>query len=478
MKAKITLPIFLIVLASLFFVISISSAEGIYSDWAYAGNDGNIAVILHVKTGEDKYTEILLEPGNAIVLPAGSQKVTAFPAKGWLEEGDRMRVETNLFTEGFNRPGQVITEPGKSVKFPRPSVAVTPEMRKDMKDDVVFAPGALAPAEEAKEKAPIDDKEFLREQNRMYMEKKKRLEEIDPNSAEAGVIRGALKIWEKDIDRMTKEAEAKYGSDWREQYRDPNGKLPGGLIEDDKSKLIKLQERRKEQQGKVDGLKSEFEELKKQLKPVESRWEDRLTKDQREFREKFVEEHGPSDTWDEETRKKYSEGFNSLTGQSKKQWEEDKAEQVEVNRAIGKKIKAIAQEQAELNQMDEVIELQNKRVAEKSSTGPAIPFVIDEGGEGVEIVKPPSLEGEERKEEAFPVASVPGKGPVPTGAQKSSSGVTVAFIEGYAEDETDGTIGYWNANTPIPVLTMKKEEKESLTGNGTVLIILKAIHFI
>lgn len=377
MKAKISLITFLIVSASLSLIVSAALAEGIFSDWAYATNDGNVPVILHVKTGENKYTEIQLEPGKGIVLPAGSQEVTAFPLKGRLAEGEQMSVKTNLFSETFNRLPHTITEPGKSIKFPRPSIAVTPEIRKGMKDDVVFAPGALAPVEEvreetkeeikeeAKKEAPIDDKEFLHEQNKMYMEKKQRLEEIDPDSAEAGVISGALKIWEKDIDRMTKEAEYKYGPDWREQYRDSNGKLPGGFIEDDKSKLIKLKERRKEQQGKVDGLKSEFEELKKRLQPVEPRWEDRLTKDQKKFREKFIEEHGPSDTWDEETRKKYSEGFNGLTKESRKQWEKDKAEQAEVNRAIGRKIKEIAQEQAELNLMDEAIELQDKKVAEK-----------------------------------------------------------------------------------------------------------------
>jgi hypothetical protein len=457
MKAKIISPIFLIVLA----ILSVSSAEGIFSDWAYATNDGNVPVILHVKTGENKYTEIQLEPGKGIVLPAGSQKVTAFPVKGRLAEGERMRVETNLFSECFNRLPNIITEPGKSVKFPRPSIAVTPEIRKSMKDDVVFAPGALAPAEEAKEEAPLDDKEFLREQNRMYIEKKKRLEEIDPNSAEAGVIGGALKIWEKDIDRMTKQAEAKYGPDWKEQYRDSNGKLPGGFIEDDKSKLVKLQEGRKEQQDKVDGLKSEFEELKKRMKPVEPRWEDRLTKDQREFREKYVEEHGPSDTWDEETRKKYEGSFNELTKESKKQWEKDEAEQAEVNRAIGRKIKEIAQEQAELNLMDEDIELQDKKVAEKPSTGPAIPFVIDEGAG---VVKPPSLESKESKEDACSTPSAPGKGPAPTGTQKSSSGVTVTFIEGYAEDQSDGTIGYWNSKYPHP--SFDDEEGRQGKPNG------------
>ena len=223
MKAKITLPVFLIVSATLSFIVSIALAEDvdIYSDWGFAINDGNVPVILHVKTGENKYTEIQLEPNKGIVLPAGSQKVTAFPVKGRLEKGERMRVETNLFIEGFNCPENIITEPGKSVKFPRPSIAVTPQMHKYMKEHgVVFAPGAIAPAEEAKEKTPIDDKEFLREQNKVYMERKKRLEEIDPNSAEAGVIGGALKIWEKDIDRMTKQAETKYGPDWREQYRD------------------------------------------------------------------------------------------------------------------------------------------------------------------------------------------------------------------------------------------------------------------
>jgi hypothetical protein len=351
MKAKITPTILLIVLVGLSFIVSAASAKGIFVNWAFAVNKGNVPVILHVKTGENKYSEILLEPGQKMVLPAGSQKVTAFPAKGWLDEGDQMKVVTNLFSEDFWRPSKSITEPGKSVKFARPSVAVTPEMRKDMKDDVVFAPGALAEVEE-KEEAPIDDRERLLEQNEMYMEKQKRLEEIDPNGAEAEAIKDALKNWKEDLERMTKQAEAKYGTDWREHYRDSNGKLPGGFIEDDKSRLAKIQEKRKEQQNKVDGLRSEFEELKKQLKPVEPRWEDRLIKDQREFREKFIEEHGPPSTWDEETRKKYEEGFNELTKKSKEQWEKDKAEQSEINRAIGRKIKEIAQEQVELNSLD------------------------------------------------------------------------------------------------------------------------------
>jgi hypothetical protein len=374
MKAKITLLVFLIVSADLSFVTSISLAGGIFSDWAYAVNNGNVPVILHIKTGEDKYSEIQLEPGKSIVLPAGSIKVTAFPAKGYLEKTDRMEVVANLITEGY---GDIITEPGKSVKFPRPSIAVTPEMRKQMRDDVTFAPGALAPAEEvkeaAKEEAPIDDKEFLRKQNDMYIEEKNRLNEIEPDSAEAGVIGSALKNWGENIDRMTKEAEAKYGPDWREQYRDSNGKLPGGFIEDDKSRLIKLQEKRKEQQDKVDGLKSELEELTKQVKPVESRWEDRLAKDQQEFREKFIKEHGSPDTWNEETRKQYKEGFDDSSDKSKEQWEKDKAEQSDINKAIGKKIKEIADEQAELNQMNKVIEQQDKRLNEKPSAGPAIP---------------------------------------------------------------------------------------------------------
>jgi len=111
--------------------------------------------------------------------------------------------------------------------------------------------------------------------------------------------------------------------------------------------------------------------------------------------------------------------------------------------------------------MDEVIELQNKRIAEKPSTGPAIPIVI---GEDAGVVKPPSLESEERKEEDSPSSSVPQEGPAPTGVQKSSSGVTVAFIEGYAEDQTDGTIGYWNSKYPHP--SFDDEEGRKGKPNG------------
>ena len=110
----------------------------------------SLGIIDKIFNSQDKYSEIWLDPGKFVVLPAGSRKVTAFSVKAKLNEGDQMEVVTNLFEEDLKENRKSITESGKSVEFPRPSVAVTPERLKFLRDDAILAPGALAPVEDKK----------------------------------------------------------------------------------------------------------------------------------------------------------------------------------------------------------------------------------------------------------------------------------------------------------------------------------------
>ena len=287
------------------------------------------------------------------------------------------------------------------------------EHNSSVRDDIQWELDRIeARAKEKKLEAEVGLRdEGLIKLNEDYMANEKEIEKLEkenPTGEEIKLRRRNRDSLKEQFDERAKRAEEKHGPAWRDNYR-KDGKLPGAILEDNKSRLIKLKDARGAQEEKVKKLRDQFEELKKAAKPVES-WEDRLLEDQRKFREDFVKEHGESSGWTDEVRKEYENALNGLTQKSRKKWEEDKKSESENNRKLGKTIKELAEAKAELNQMDEVIELQDKRIAEKPLTGPAIPFVI---GEDVGIVKPPSLESEERKEEAFPVPSALGEGSVP-----------------------------------------------------------------
>jgi len=267
---------------------------------------------------------------------------------------------------------------------------------------------ARAKEKKLEAEAGLRDEELIK-LNEDYMANEKeieRLEKENPTGEEIKLRKHKKDSLKEQFDERAKRVEGKYGPAWRDNYR-KDGKLPGGLLEDNKSMLVKLNDAKKGKEEKVKKLQDQFEELKKAAKPVESR-EDRLLEDQRKLREDFVKEHGESSGWTDEVRKEYENALNELTQKSRKKWEEDKKSESENNRKLGKTIKELAEAKAELNQTSEYIEQLNK----KAAAAPVSTFPVTIG-EGVGVVKPPSLESEEHKEEAFPAPSAPGKSPVP-----------------------------------------------------------------
>ena len=73
--------------------------------------------------------------------------------------------------------------------------------------------------------------------NKTYMEDKARLEVIGPKGKEAKFRRDRILETEGEIEELIKREKEKYGLNWMDKYRDKEGKLPGGKLEDDKSRL-------------------------------------------------------------------------------------------------------------------------------------------------------------------------------------------------------------------------------------------------
>jgi hypothetical protein len=234
--------------------------------WGWAQNDGNTDVILHVKMKGDRYTDLILPVDGRMILPKGTIKVKVLPL-GTLRGTSRINVDIRPSHYPPNVGWPRIKEAGKSRTFPEPTDAIPVRERSYLDADVIVPPGAAEPTPERAlpsdwespdepEKQPpqedkIDRKSRLLELNELYMKYSRRLAEIEPDSEEAKQIREALKKYSRDIDRYIAEEEAEHGPDWIENYRDKRtGKLPGGLIEDAKSKLVKLREGMEKQKEK------------------------------------------------------------------------------------------------------------------------------------------------------------------------------------------------------------------------------------
>jgi hypothetical protein len=236
------------------------------ANWGWAYNKGNVYVILHVEMKGERYTDLILPPSGKMILPKGTVKVKVVSTKPKLEKTDNLEVDIRPAYYGPQVGWLPITESGKSRTFTEPTDAIPFKERGYLDPNVIVPPGAAEPTPEGAlpsdwespdepEKEPsredkkepekaskVDRKSRLLELNELYMKYSRRLAEIEPDSEEAKQIREALKKYRRDIDRYIAEEAAEHGPDWIETYRDENGKLPGGLIEDARSRLVKLRE--------------------------------------------------------------------------------------------------------------------------------------------------------------------------------------------------------------------------------------------
>jgi PLAT/LH2 domain len=243
------------------------------------------------------------------------------------------------------------------------------------------------------------DSELMR-LNETYMEDRARLEEIDPKGEEGELRKKRMVETEKAIaERIIKEVE-KYGTSWVDKYRDDKGVLPGGKLEDNKSRLIKLKDKQTTQQEKVTTLEENFERLKKETGGPGETAEQRLLMDQRKYREKFIDKHGSPFEWDEETRQKYSDDINDLTETSGTRWERDKEARSEKLRELGRTIKELAKEKAELNFLEKAVNKTKKRVEQKEKRSEETAQVSGEGSDDFSVdIEEEEIELEEELEE-------------------------------------------------------------------------------
>jgi len=285
-----------------------------------------------------------------------------------------------------------------------------------------------------REKARILSRnETLMELNETYMEDMETLPKLDPNSEEAKARRRRLKITEEQIRDLIKQEENKHGSGWIERYREADGKLPGGLIEDSRSRYAKLQDLRTAQATKVRELEERFERLKRETRPSTETLQERLKRERDAFREEFIRENGPPETWDEETRRRYERGYNAIAEEVRRRWDEEQRQLAQKNRELGRTIRELAIARNDLKETDARIRRAKSQIAR---------------------------EAEQEKEVAAGQAEKTGKTgetgagtdtiqKIPEGASlEGPSGAKVVKIAGYAVDYTDETIGFWNSEYP------------------------------
>lgn len=340
--------------------------------WGEASNDGNVDVILHVKMEGGRYTDLILPVDGMIILPKGTVKVKVVPM-GPLRGISRLRVDIRPSHSSPLKYWPRITEPGKSRTFSTPTDAIPLSYRRQLGSHVIVPPGAVESGPEPKKQpeqvSKADRKSRLLELNDLYMKYSRRLAEVESGSEEAKRIREALEKYGRDIDRYIAGEEAEHGPGWIEAFRNKQTrKLPGGLIEDGESKLVKLKEERDEQKEKTAELEKDFERLKKE-EPVPD-WNKYLQQQRDKLKEEFVKLYGPSSEWDKKKgniREEYQKKHNELADKAKEDWEKAKKAESENNRQLGKTIKQLAEEKAKLKEQEQEIEQLEEEVSEEEA---------------------------------------------------------------------------------------------------------------
>ncbi len=377
--------------------------------WGYADNLGEGNVILHIKMTGDKYTDVILPGHKVAILPKGTEQVKVVPITAEDEKNTDVIIAPSdcdpaadeALPRGLRRSSRFY-QSGGTHRFGKPIEAATrKELINNLKPaykDLIIPPGALTEADadaevmiqpgnwkinepntpektspqpepkQTEDKPAAEDSTAeLRKWNEQYIKQKAELEKATPGGALEERLKDSLEQTKEAIDSCIAKEEEQYGPNWRERYRDQSGKLPGGFIEDDKSRLIKLKELRDEQQEKVSKLNHEFEDLKKKTRPIAAP-EEYIKEAQDKFREDFIKENGTPDNWTEQQRKEYMEGMSNAADKGSEQWKEDNDRLSKDNKKLGRTMKALAEAKADLKRTDNAIEkIEERSSADKES---------------------------------------------------------------------------------------------------------------
>lgn len=224
---------------------------------------------------------------------------------------------------------------------------------------------------------PEADKTLLR-LNQQYQQDALRLRELNPDSREAELIRERMGNSREQIERIIEKAVEEHGVAWREAYRDKAGRLPGGFIEDDRSRLAAAEQRGAKINDELSRLEQRFKELGKEKQAIDQ-LPDYQSKGLEEFRKKYFAEHGiPKDETDPVKRRMKQKAFENACNHEierlTERWKEKKKAISQSNREKGRLIREIAQKRAEAEQLKEKVaalkpraQLERQRLAEEQA---------------------------------------------------------------------------------------------------------------
>lgn len=122
---------------------------------------------------------------------------------------------------------------------------------------------AKASRDEAHRQAVASRDPRVTELNESLEADEERMKKIDPKGNEAKALGRKIARDRAELQGLIDGEREKEGAKWIDKYRDESGKLPGGYLEDDRSRLAKLNDARMKKKEEVAALEKKFNELKK-----------------------------------------------------------------------------------------------------------------------------------------------------------------------------------------------------------------------